>query len=328
MSMQVTIRCMDDPSASQADLITAADFVRFAATRFAEAELAFGHGTDSALDEAAFLVLGALRLPYSGIPDYLWQARLTAAERTRLGELIETRVYTRKPVAYLLRETLFAGLPFYVDERVLVPRSPIAELAEEGFASFVDPAVEAPRFLDLCTGGGCIAVATAVHRPGAWVDAADVAADALEVAAVNVARYGLEDRVELIRSDLFEGLAGGTYDLIVSNPPYVDAEAMAALPAEYRAEPAQGLAGGLSGIDFALRVLADAADYLVPEGVLIVEVGDSASALERALPGVPFLWLEFERGGHGVFALYREDLLRHRPAVRDCLAAGGENSRG
>jgi ribosomal protein L3 glutamine methyltransferase len=296
------------------------DFIRWGASRFNQAGLVFGHGTDNAIDEAATLVLHALHLPSELHPDWL-DGRLTPVERTAVTELLERRIRERKPAAYLTREARFAGLDFYVDERVLVPRSPIAELIEAGFAPWL--AREPARILDLCTGSGCIAIACAYRFPEAEVDATDVSADALAVAAVNRERHHLEHRLRLIEADVYNGLDGAGYDLIVSNPPYVDAGEMAALPAEYRAEPAGGLAAGDDGLEVVRRILAGAAARLSPEGVIIVEVGNSAPVLATAYPEVPFLWLDFERGGDGVFLLNAEEVRTHQALFEQHETGGG-----
>jgi ribosomal protein L3 glutamine methyltransferase len=293
------------------ELHTVRDFIRWGASRFNEAGLCFGHGTDNAVDEALELVLYGLHLA-PGLPAELMHGRLTREERRVAVALIERRVHTRLPAAYLTHRAWFAGLEFYVDERVLVPRSPIAELIEGGFQPWLR--AEVTRILDLGTGSGCIAVACAYAFPDAEVDAVDVSPDALAVAAINIERHELGERVHALQSDLFASLAGRRYDLIVSNPPYVSRAEMEALPEEYRREPALGLAAGEDGLDVVVRLLAAAPDHLTPDGVLIVEVGDSQQALIRRFPQVPFLWLDFAKGGGGVFLLENSVLIRHRAA--------------
>jgi len=287
-------------------LLTLRDFIRWGASRFNEAHLCFGHGTDNALDEAVSLVLHALHLPPDLPPSY-FQARLTPIEREVVLALLRRRVEERVPAAYLIQRAWFAGLEFYLDDRVLVPRSPFAELIEKELHPWVDPH-QVGRVLDLCTGSGCIGIAVAVHLSHTEVDLTDLSEPALAVARRNVAEFGLDERVRVCDSDLFDALAGERYDLILSNPPYVAAAELAALPLEYQREPALGLAGGHDGLDLVRRILRDARHHLEPEGTLIVEVGNSAAALERAYPEVPFLWLEFERGGEGVFLLTAEQL--------------------
>lgn len=294
---------------STEELRTLRDWVRWAASRFSEAGLIFGHGTDNALDEALALVLHSLYLDHS-LPEGYLDAVVTGEERAAIEARILERIETRKPLPYITREAWFAGLPFYVDERVLVPRSPIAELIAHDFEPWL--ARKPERILDLCTGSGCIGIACAMAFPDAQVDLADVDAGALEVARMNVARFDLGERVRVVASDLFHALEG-RYDLIVSNPPYVDAPDMAALPEEYRNEPRLGLAAGDDGLDFARRILSAAPGHLSDDGVLVLEVGNSAPALAEAFEALAFVWPEFEHGGHGVAIITGEDLAGSRP---------------
>ena len=282
--------------------------IHLGAEQFEAAGIYFGHGTDNAWDESLSLVLFALSLPWD-VDASIQERQLTEQEQSVIASLFERRVNERVPAAYLTGEGWFAGLPFHVDERVLVPRSPIAELIESEFIPWLS---ESPQtILDLCTGSGCIGIACALYLPESTVTLSDISREALVVARQNIARYELEDRVVTLESDLFNGLQHQRFDLIVSNPPYVDAEDLADMPAEYHHEPEIGLASGLDGLDFTRRLLSEAPDYLTEQGVLIVEVGNSWVALEDAYPDVPFLWLEFERGGHGVFMLTAQQL-------RDC----------
>ncbi len=290
-------------------LTTLRDYVRYAISCFNEADLFFGHGTSGPLDEAAALVLHALHLPYD-LPGGYFQSTLTQAERENVLALIDRRVRERKPLAYLTHEAPFAGQQFYVDERVLVPRSPIAELIEAEFSPWVEPD-RVERILDLCTGSGCIAIACALAFPDAMVDAVDISSDALEVADINRRRLKVEDRVRTIRSDLFQALDGERYDIIVSNPPYVSTAEWQDLPVEFHAEPKLGLESGADGLDCVRQILREASNHLTEEGILIVEVGSAAEALVATFPDVPFCWLEFERGGDGIFLLTAEQVRSH-----------------
>lgn len=284
------------------ELRTIKDYVRWGASHFAANQLSFTHGMASPFDEAAYLVLHTLHLPVD-TPDLYFDARLTATERAAVAEILRQRVESRKPAAYLTREGWFCRLPFYVDERVLIPRSPIAELIEKQFSPWIEP-YQVQRVLDLCTGSGCIGIACAYAFPHAEVDLSDVSPDALDVARINIERHRLTGQVQAIQSDLFANLQGRQYDIIVSNPPYVDAQEMAALTAEFRHEPADlALASGEDGLDHVRRILRHAAKHLTEHGILVVEVGNSQYALQEAYPEVLFHWLEFERGGEGVFLL-------------------------
>lgn len=300
-------------------LHTIIDFVRWGASQFNQAKLYFGHGTNNAIDEALFLGLHALHLRPPLAPE-LHHARLTDVEKQAVLTLFQRRIEERLPVPYLTNEAWFGGLGFYVDERVLVPRSPIAELIEQRFSPWVDEE-RTEHILDLCTGSGCIAIASAMAFPWAEVDAVDISPEALAVAQINIERHQVHNQVQALQSDLFSNLQDKRYDLIVSNPPYVDAEDMAALPEEFRKEPELGLAAGDDGLDLVLHILAQAADYLTPHGVLVVEVGNSDEALVERFPEVPFEWLEFERGGHGVFLLQAETLLEYRELFQQACKA-------
>ena len=302
-----------------AELATIIDFIRYGASRFSAAGLTFGHSHDNPIDEATHLVLASLHLP-PDIPPAYGAGRLTAGERANVLALIERRVNERLPVAYLVGETWFAGLKFKSDRRALVPRSPIAELVESGFAPWLDER-HVERALDLCTGSGCIGIAMAEYNPEWHVDIADISDEALSLARENIVFQHVESRVEAVKSDLFEGVRGRSYDLIVSNPPYVTEDEYAALPGEYAHEPKLGLTSGEDGLDICLRILDEAADLLSDDGLLIVEVGESEHALAALLPEVPFVWIEFKVGQMGVFALERRDLVEHKAAIHAAAAA-------
>lgn len=305
------------------ELITIIDLIRYGASRFGEANLSFGHSYDNALDEATQLTLFALHMPHDLTPIYA-QARVTAAEKATILALFERRVSERIPACYLTGETWFAGLCFQSDSRALVPRSPFGELIEAGFQPWIgDRPVS--RVLDLCTGSGCIGIATAVYQPDWQVDAVDLSTDALELAQANVERFGIADRVRLVHSDLFSELQDERYDLIVSNPPYVTHAEVDALPPEYAFEPEMGLRAGDDGLDLALRILRDAPAHLTDHGLLICEVGDSERALVELLPQVPFSWIEFRVGQMGIFVIGRDELVRHQDEIAALASARERN---
>ncbi len=288
-------------------LVTLRDWLRFGVTQFRRAQLVYGHGTSTALDEAAFLILSALDLPVDQLEPWL-DCRLTASERAKIASLIDLRVTTRKPAPYLVNRAYIRGHSFYVDERVIVPRSYIGELLDGELATVVPDPATVTSVLDLCTGSGCLAILAALTYPNAIVDAVDLSADALAVAQRNVAEYGLEDRITLHRSDLFSELGSRRYDLILSNPPYVSADAISAFPPEYRAEPVMAHAGGDDGLDLVRRIIAEAPRHLERDGVLVVEVGTGLDILEEEYPNLPFLWLETEDSSGEVFALTASEL--------------------
>jgi ribosomal protein L3 glutamine methyltransferase len=288
-------------------LVTVRDWLRYAVSRFNAAELVYGHGTSTALDEAAFLILHTLHLPIDQIDPWL-DARLLPTEKLALRDILNERISTRKPAAYLTREAWIGNCSFYVDERVIVPRSYIGELLGGGLAGVVSGPMTVRRALDLCTGSGCLAILAALAYPEAGVDASDASEAALAVANRNVADYGLLDRIKLIKSDLFEDLGGRQYDLILSNPPYVSDESVSAFPPEYTAEPAIAHAGGRDGMDIVRRILTQAAEHLTPQGVLLVEIGSGREILERDYPDLPFLWLDTAKSQGEVFALPRASL--------------------
>ncbi len=287
------------------ELITIEDMLRWATTQFNCANLCYGHGCDNALDDAMALIMATLNLSLFG-NDQLMQARLTKRERVLLTDLIETRIEKRIPVAYLTNTAWFAELEFYVDQRTLVPRSPFAELINKHFEPWL--IMQPGRILDLCTGCACIAIALAYAFPNAWVDAVDICDDALEVAEINIQRHGVEQQVIPIQSNLFSEIKNEKYDLIVSNPPYVDEEDMDNLPDEFKHEPKLGLASGSDGLKLVRQILVEAADMLNEGGLLFVEVGNSQVHLQDAYPKIPFNWIKFVSGGHGVFMLTKDQL--------------------
>ena len=297
------------PSEVLTTLTTIRDYIRWAASRFTQSRVSFGHGTETAIDEAAALVLHTIHQPYNLAEAYL-DTVLTLDERQSVINIIDRRINERIPAAYLTHEAIFAGLSFYVDARVLVPRSPIAELIEQRFSPWVDED-QVDRILDLCTGSACIAIACAYAFPDAQVDAVDLSVDALAVAEINIEKHQVSESVALYQSDLFQELPAAQYDVIVSNPPYVCHEEWEQLPEEFRAEPDMGFKGGHTGLDIVLRILVDADEYLAEQGILCVEVGISAETLQNTFPDVPFYWLDFERGGDGVFLLTAEQVHHH-----------------
>ena len=286
---------------------TVRDLLRFAVSRFTDAGLTYGHGTSNAYDEAAYLILSALKLPIDRLEPFL-DAQLLPNEVQQVVSLIERRAEERVPVAYLTNEAWQGDFNFYVDERVIVPRSFIFELLGEPLEPWIEHPELVHRALDLCTGSGCLAIQLAHHYPDAEIDAVDISLDALEVASINVQNYGLEDRIQLIHSDLVEGLEE-PYDLIISNPPYVDAESVDALPQEYLHEPELALGSGEDGLDATHVILQNAARLLNPQGVLLVEIGHNRDVLEAAYPSLPFMWMETQSGDGFVFLLTREDLV-------------------
>ena len=303
---------MVKPAAKPGELVTLLDYLRYAVSRFNEAELVFAHGTTDPVAEAVFLVTGALHLEPEQFDGFA-QARVTRTEAAKLLGLIEQRVRTRKPAAYLLNKIYMRGLPFYVDERVIVPRSFIGEILDTHFSGesempLIDDPGSVSRVLDLCTGSGCLAILAAQTFYNASVEAVDISKDALAVAAKNVADYGLEDRIALHRGNLFAPLGDARYDLIISNPPYVDAEGMASLPPECRHEPKLAFDGGRDGIDIVRRIVSEAGAHLTPQGGLLCEVGRCREAVEDAFPMLPLLWLDTEDSEGEVFWVGAQDL--------------------
>jgi ribosomal protein L3 glutamine methyltransferase len=298
-------------------LHTIADYCRYGASLFNQAELFYGHGNDNALNEALTLVMQPLALPEE-MSEQVMTCNLIEQEKLDILSFFKRRITEQVPVAYITNLAYFAQLPFYVDERVLVPRSPIGELIEKRFSPYISEDKPPQRILDLCTGSGCIAIACASYFPEAAIDAVDLSVDALNVALLNIENHGLSEQVIPIQSDVFSGVEGQTYDLIVSNPPYVDQDDIDCLPTEFTHEPEMGLGCGEDGLDIVRVILAEAADHLNDDGLLICEVGNSQIHVEAVYPEVDFTWLDFERGGHGVFMLTKTQLIQH---ADDFLAA-------
>lgn len=296
--------------------------IQWGADRFDQAGLDFAHGTDNALDEAACLVLHALQIGYDQ-PDTVLDRQIPEADQLRVTQLLEQRISSRKPAAYLLNEAWFAGLPFYVDERVLVPRSPIAELIEARFTPWIHPDLVG-RVLDMCTGSGCIGIACALAFPDATVDLSDLSKDALDVAQENIKRHQLQERVNTFQSDIFDALQGQVYDLIVANPPYVPEEEMLQLSDEFGHEPSMGLQAGVDGLDIIVQILQQAAGHLADNGILVAEVGHTQDCLLARYPEVPFMWFDFEHGGTGVFILDKAQLETYQPQFDQVAAQRAE----
>ncbi|VTU06979.1 N5-glutamine S-adenosyl-L-methionine-dependent methyltransferase [Actinobacillus porcinus] len=295
------------------NLQTIKDFLRWTFSNFNRSDIYYGHGQDNAWDESLHLVLTGLELPMD-LPDNLFDTRLTLSEKQLLVGLVTERLAKRVPVAYLVNSAWFCGLEFYVDERVIVPRSPISALIEDRFHGILHH--NPKRILDLCTGSGCIAIACAEKFPTAEVDAVDLSFDALNVAEINIERYDMQDRVFPLQSDLFTNLIGDKYDLIVTNPPYVDLEDLGDMPEEFHFEPELALGSGYDGLDITKQILANAADYLNDDGVLVCEVGNSMVHLMEQYPEVPFNWVELKNGGLGVFTLTKAQLEEYRDLFR------------
>lgn len=291
------------------ELLTIRDWLRYAVSRFEDSDIFYGHGTDNSYDEAVWLIMGALHLPLDTLDNFL-DAKLTTSERSKLADFIEQRISKHTPTAYLLKEAWLQGFKFYVDERVLIPRSFIAELL---VSNGLQPWIEYPELVnsaaDICTGSGCLGVLLAEAYPDAEIDVVDISPDAIDVCNINIANYGLQDRVTAIQSDMFSALKGKKYDLIISNPPYVDAPSMAELPAEYRNEPQLALGSGTAGLDHTHTILREAANYLTDDGVLVVEIGHNRDALLEAYPDLPFTWLEVSSGDEFVFLLTKSQLI-------------------
>lgn len=285
------------------ELFTLRDVLRWTTSQFNAAELFYGHGNADAFNDALQLILHSLSLPATEFPEFFADARLSQTEKQTIAKLVDRRINERVPVAYLTHEAWFAGMPFYVDERVLIPRSPFAELIQDQFMPWLTDLDSVKTILDLCTGGACIAIATAESFPNAQVDAIDISTEALDVAHINIDKHDMAGQVNAIQSDLWSALSNQKYDLIVSNPPYVGADEMASLPDEYRHEPRSALEAADDGLALVEQILLRAAEFLTPEGLLFVEVGNSDLTVMKKWPDIEFIWLDFEYGGHGVFLL-------------------------
>ncbi len=312
----------DQSAVSHEGLVSIRDFIRWAASRFNEAGLFFGHGSDNALDEAMHLVFQVLQLPWE-LPESYMDCRLSLQEQKQVAELIERRIIERKPLAYLVNQAWFCGKPYYVDERVLIPRSPIAELIQQKFQPWLGDDVWIERVMDLCSGSGCIGMATAHEFPETMVDLLDISKDTIEVAGINLDNHELWGRVQTVESNLFSALdeweEKPKYQLLLSNPPYVDDEDMSDFPEEFSHEPELGLAAGKDGLDIVRIILARAADFLDDKGLLVLEVGNSQWALREEYADVPFIWPEFESGGHGVLLLDAENCRKHQKLFQSRL---------
>ena len=295
-------------TAASTELSTIRDWLRYAVSQFEASDIFYGHGTDNAYDEAVWLVMSALHLPMDTLNNF-FDARITSAERSKLSQLLEQRISSHTPTAYLVKEAWLQGLKFFVDERVLVPRSFIAELLNDDLSPWIEYPELVESAADICTGSGCLGIMLASAFPNAAVDVVDISTDALDVANINIANYGLEDQITAIQSDMFTALKGRKYDVIISNPPYVDAPSMAELPAEYRNEPQIALGSGNDGLDHTHTLLREAGHYLNENGILIVEIGHNRDALQAAYPNIAFNWLEVSSGNEFVFLLTKAQLL-------------------
>ncbi len=290
------------------ELFTIRDWIRYAVSQFEASDVFYGHGTDNAYDEAVWLIMSAMHLPMDTLNNFL-DARITTDERIKLANFIEQRITKHTPTAYLLKEAWLQGLKFYVDERVLIPRSFIAELLADGLSSWIEFPEMVESAADICTGSGCLGILLASVFPNAEVDVIDISQDAIDVANINIANYSLQEQVTAIKSDMFTALKGKKYDLIISNPPYVDAPSMAALPQEYQNEPQLALGSGDAGLDHTHTILREAANYLNDDGILIVEIGHNREALEASYPNIIFNWLEVSSGNEFVFLLTKSQLI-------------------